>query len=107
MKPFVVHASRDPTHGYIKYVSQAQGMADGIVGLDAATGQVRMSVSGIANKTVATGPRDSIRLTSKATFQSGRVHPPRTLPPKNKETWRRRRPQFCPKAPRILRGATA
>lgn len=46
-------------------------MADGIVGLDAATGQVRMSVSGIANKTVATGPRDSIRLTSKATFQSG------------------------------------
>lgn len=61
---------RDPTHGYISYVDQAQCEADGIVAVKD-SGQVFMGVSGIRNKTKATKPRDSVRLTSKDAFTGG------------------------------------
>lgn len=57
----------DPTHGFITYVDQAQCESEGIARVSN-DGKVYMSVD---NRTVSTGPRDSVRITSKAAFDSG------------------------------------
>jgi hypothetical protein len=61
------HTRKDPTDGYITYVSEEQCRAAGIINVTS-TGAVRMSVDA---KSVASGPRDSVRLTSKASYNGG------------------------------------
>eukprot|EP00036_Acanthoecidae_sp_10tr_P008738 CAMPEP_0182928550 /NCGR_PEP_ID=MMETSP0105_2-20130417/15645_1 /TAXON_ID=81532 ORGANISM="Acanthoeca-like sp., Strain 10tr" /NCGR_SAMPLE_ID=MMETSP0105_2 /ASSEMBLY_ACC=CAM_ASM_000205 /LENGTH=332 /DNA_ID=CAMNT_0025066555 /DNA_START=24 /DNA_END=1022 /DNA_ORIENTATION=+ len=64
---FDFFTASDPTHGYIRYVDEATCRSDGIINVTA-SGAVRMAVDARAK---ATGPRDSVRLTSKAVYNGG------------------------------------
>lgn len=63
---FDFEAAPDPTHGYIDYVNQSECEKAGIINVTAK--QVRMAVD---NRKVQQEPRKSVRLASKATYNSG------------------------------------
>jgi len=59
--------ANDPTNGYVNYVSQAQAQSEGLI--SAAPGKV---IIGVDTKKVASGRgRDSVRLSSKQTWNGG------------------------------------
>lgn len=59
----------DPTHGYVDYVAQSAAQSAGLINTN--NGQIYM---GVDTKNVASGRgRQSVRLTSKATYNSGLI----------------------------------
>ncbi|GES60321.1 endo-1,3(4)-beta-glucanase [Aspergillus terreus] len=63
---FDFFTSTDPTHGYVKYVDRSTATADGL--LSSSNGSVYM---GVDYKNVASGGRESVRITSKKSYTHG------------------------------------